>query len=135
MSSRLLYYVNSDHYDPQPKNGIYCWDEILGLLRRSDNKRSLVVCSSDIENILDEIYNMVQVLEIYVCEEHLPSQVKDRMLPDYPKVKLVSLNDSNSSWKSSAYHAIASVCDTPDQYDDHLYALKAAYNASTGEKN
>jgi hypothetical protein len=130
MSFRLLDHLESSHYHPQFDVGGSSREDILELLKKSGDKRSLVLCCSNISSLLDGIHNMSQVLEIYVCEKHCSSQLDVLQLRNYPKVKLISLDDPNSGWKSSAHHAIAAVCSTEDQYVDHYNAMKDALKAA-----
>ena len=127
MADRLLCHLGSDHYRPQLDIGETSWGEIQDLLQESDKKRSLVLCSASIQDMLDEVHSMSQVLEILVCEEHVPA-LKAALFSNYPKVKLVSLH--KSSWKASAYHTIAASWDTLAQNGDRLEVLKAARQAA-----
>jgi len=130
MGFRLLDHIDSRHYHPPFDVGVSSWEGILELLKKSGDKRSLVLCCSNISRLLDGIHNMPQVLEIYVCEKHCSPQLDVLQLENYPKVKRCLLDDPNSGWKSSAHHAIAAVCSTEDQYVDHYNAMKDALKAA-----
>lgn len=127
MVDRLLFHRQLSHDHPQLNNRMTDWQTILDLLKQLNKSRSLVLCSASssyIEQRLYEVRLMSHVVEIFVCKEHVPKEIEASLLRDYPKVKLVLLDDS--SWKASAYHSIAATCDTSAEEDDHLEALKAA---------
>jgi rhodanese-related sulfurtransferase len=130
MGFRLLYYYEPGHYYPQSDIGVSDLTDLLNHLQSSDVKISLVLCCSDIESFLRKIHDMEQVLEIYVCQQHLQLPPGVILPNNYPKAKVIPLNDFTSNWESLAQHNIAVCCQTVNEHADHLNALKDAFNAA-----
>jgi hypothetical protein len=130
MRPRILCDFESNHYNPWSSIRVDDQQDLLRHLRLSDVKMSVLLCCSNIQARLLDIHDMDQVLEIYVCNEHVQIPDNVLLLSDYPKVKVVPLDDRTSNWKSSAYHNIAMSCDTVNEHFDHQGALDLALRAA-----
>ncbi|CAF3394416.1 unnamed protein product [Rotaria socialis] len=130
MYQHFIHYFEEGHHYSQSDLVVSDRRDILKYLDSPDVKKTLVLCCPDIKSLLDEIHNMKQVLEIYVCNIHFPMPPGVSLRQIYPKVTLIRLDDSMADWKSTAYHNIAMSYEFVNEHFAHVDALKRAFQAA-----